>query len=67
MHNSGMIYGGARVSIASKTSPAPPPLKLTECTKNFREKITGTTVDRPLLRKTYRRPHAWRRGDYPGS
>ncbi len=52
MQNPGMIYGYARVSTASQ-DPAPhvAQLKAAGCERIFREKITGTTADRPELRK----------------
>ena len=46
MQNPGMIYGYARVSTAAQLAQ----LKAAGCEKVFREKITGTTVDRPQLR-----------------
>jgi DNA invertase Pin-like site-specific DNA recombinase len=42
--NRGMIYGYARVSTEMQ-------LKAAGCQKIFREKITGTTADRPQLKK----------------
>jgi DNA invertase Pin-like site-specific DNA recombinase len=47
-----MIYGYARVSPpAQDLAPHLARLKAAGCEKIFREKITGTTVDRPQLRK----------------
>ena len=47
-----MIYGYARVSTeAQDLSSQLAPLKGAGCEKVFREKITGTTADRPQLRK----------------
>ncbi len=52
MHNSGVIYGYARVSTAAQDeSGQVPQLKAAGCEKVFREKITGTTADRPQLVK----------------
>jgi DNA invertase Pin-like site-specific DNA recombinase len=47
-----MIYGYARVSTeAQDLSSQLAQLKGAGCEKVFREKITGTTADRPQLRK----------------
>jgi DNA invertase Pin-like site-specific DNA recombinase len=47
-----MIYGYARVSTAAQDlGPHVAQLKAAGCEKIFREKITGTTADRPQLRK----------------
>src|SRR5690242_6051350 len=47
-----MIYGYARVSTdAQDLAPHVAQLKAAGCEKVFREKITGTTADRPQLRK----------------
>jgi DNA invertase Pin-like site-specific DNA recombinase len=52
MHNVGMIYGYARVSTdAQDLTSQFAQLKAAGCEKLFREKITGTTADRPQLRK----------------
>src|SRR3954466_5136034 len=52
MQNCGMIYGYARVSTeAQDLTGAIAQLKATGCQKIFREKITGTTADRPELKK----------------
>ena len=52
MHNPGMIYGYARVSTAAQDETGQVRrLKAAGCEKVFREKITGTTADRPQLGK----------------
>jgi DNA invertase Pin-like site-specific DNA recombinase len=52
MQNLGMIYGYARVSTAAQDeSGQVRQLKAAGCEKVFREKITGTTADRPQLQK----------------
>jgi Resolvase, N terminal domain len=52
MHNSGMIYGYARVSTAAQDETGQArQLKAAGCEKVFCEKITGTTADRPQLQK----------------
>ena len=50
MHNHCMIYGYTRVSTAAEdeTGQVRQP-KAAGCEKVFREKITGTTADRPQL------------------
>jgi DNA invertase Pin-like site-specific DNA recombinase len=55
IHNAGMIYGSARVSTdAQDLSSQLAQLKAAGCEKKFREKITGTTADRPQLKKLKR-------------
>lgn len=50
MHNLGMIYGYARVSTTAQDETGQVcQLKAAGCEKVFREKITGTTADRPQL------------------
>jgi DNA invertase Pin-like site-specific DNA recombinase len=52
MHNPGMIYGYARVSTAAQEeSGQVAQFKAAGCQKVFREKITGTTAERPQLKK----------------
>ncbi len=52
MQNQSMIYGYARVStVAQDLAPHVAQLKAAGCEKVFREKITGTTADRPQLCK----------------
>ena len=56
MHNETMIYGYARVSTAAQDeSGQVRQLKATGCERVFRDKITGTTVDRPQLAKLMKR------------
>src|SRR5271169_952713 len=55
MHNRGMIYGYARVSTAAQDETGQVrQLKAAGCEKVFREKVTGTTADRPQLKKLMR-------------
>jgi DNA invertase Pin-like site-specific DNA recombinase len=52
MQNRGMIYGYARVStVAQDLASQLAQLKTAGCEKVFREKITGTTAERPQLKK----------------
>ena len=51
MQNESMIYGYARVSTAGQDETGQVrQLKAARCEKVYREKITGTTADRPQLR-----------------
>jgi Resolvase, N terminal domain len=51
-----MIYGYARVSTAAEDeSGQVAQLKTAGCEKVFREKVTGTTADRPQLKRLMRR------------
>jgi DNA invertase Pin-like site-specific DNA recombinase len=66
MQNQGMIYGYARVSTGAQDLTSQlAQLKAAGCEKVFREKITGTTADRPQLKNLLA---TWprRRGDNPG-
>jgi len=52
MQNHGMIYGYARVStLAQDLANQLAQLEAAGCERVFREKITGTTADRPQLKK----------------
>jgi DNA invertase Pin-like site-specific DNA recombinase len=51
MQNVRMIYGYARVSTAAQDETGQVRQKAAGCEKVFREKITGTTADRPQLGK----------------
>jgi DNA invertase Pin-like site-specific DNA recombinase len=52
MHNENMIYGYARVSTAAQDETGQVrQIKAAGCEKVFREKIAGTTADRPQLVK----------------
>ena len=56
MQNETMIYGNARVSTAAQDDTGQVrQLKAAGCEKVFREKITGTTADRPQLAKLMKR------------
>jgi hypothetical protein len=57
IHNAGMIYGYARVSTGAQDLTSQlVELKAAGCEKVFREKITGTTADRPELAKLMKAP-----------
>src|SRR3954468_181317 len=57
MQNCGMIYGYARVSTAAQDETGQVrQLKAAGCEKVFREKITGTTADRPQRAKLMKAP-----------
>lgn len=61
MQNAGMIYGYSRVSTrAQDLTGQLAQLKAAGCAKIFREKVTGTTADRPQLRNLIK---ALKRGD----
>ena len=62
-----MIYGYARVSTAAQDETGQVhQLKAAGCEKVFREKITGTTADRPQLPAADEEARPRRRGDHPG-
>ena len=69
MQNRRMIYGYARVSTAAQDETGQVrQLKAAGCEKVFREKITGTTADRPQLASCgtviNRKIPAWKRAEY---
>jgi DNA invertase Pin-like site-specific DNA recombinase len=72
MHNRSMMYGYARVSTAAQDeSGQARQLKAAGCEKIFREKIAGTTADRPQLAKrrcqvANRRALMVKKGDFEG-
>jgi DNA invertase Pin-like site-specific DNA recombinase len=52
MHNAGMVHGYARVSTAAQDVTGQlAQLRAAGCARVFRETITGTTADRPQLRR----------------
>jgi DNA invertase Pin-like site-specific DNA recombinase len=56
MHDAAMIYGYARVSTdAQDLTSQLAQLKAVGCEKVFRQKITGTTAERPQLGKLMKR------------
>jgi DNA invertase Pin-like site-specific DNA recombinase len=62
MQNEGMIYGYVRVSTAAQDENGQvKQLKGAGCGKVFREKITGTTAERPQLAKLMKKlaPATW--------
>ena len=62
-----MIYGYARVSTAAQDETGQVrQLKAAGCEKVFREKITGTTADRPQLQQADEGPRPRRRCHHPG-
>ena len=62
-----MIYGYARVSTGAQDLTSQlAQLKAAGCEKVYREKLTGTTADRPQLQKTDNQACPRRRGDHPG-
>jgi DNA invertase Pin-like site-specific DNA recombinase len=67
MHNRGMIYGYARVSTAAQDETGQVrQLKAAGCEKVFREKVTGTTANRPQLPRTDEEARPRRCCHHPG-
>ena len=67
MHNRAMIYGYGRVSTAAQDETGQVrQLKAAGCEKVSREKITGTSADRPQLAKLMKSLGPRRRGDHSG-
>src|SRR6059058_489290 len=64
--NRSMIYGYARVSTGAQDLTSQlAQLKAAGCEKVYREKLTGTTADRPQLQKLINQAGPRRRGDHP--